>query len=242
MFKKSYVLFALFLAAALFLGSCTRSAGQSTLPTQTSNATRAIGGENEPTSTGLSVIGQYGTQTVLAQGITPGAAQATETPNPAASGTPNIFTIVPPTGQAVTPGATTAVATTAVATTAVSTSSVVVPTATPGRPTTYTLQQGEYAYCLARRFNVDPQDLLDANGITGSQLLQPGLVLNIPQTGSFPGTRALHPHPASYTVMAGDTIYKVACYYGDLDPSSIVIANGLTSPYTLTAGRVLSIP
>ena len=33
--------------------------------------------------------------------------------------------------------------------------------------------------------------------------------------------------------MLNDTIYRIACYYGDLDPSSIALANNLTPPYTL---------
>lgn len=227
MSKKSYVFIALLLVITLFMVSCTRSAGTSTLPTQTSAATRAIGGE-EGTPSGLAVVEQYGTQTSLAaQGITPGAAQATGTPDPNMTGTPNTFTVVPPTGAA---------------TTAIATTQVVVPTATPGRPATYTLQQGEYPYCLARRFNVDPQDLLTLNSLTESQVLQPGVVLNIPQSGSFPGTRALHAHPATYTVVVNDTLYKIACYYGDIDPSAIAAANGLTPPYTLAAGRTLNIP
>lgn len=228
MSKRSYVIFALILVATLFLVSCTRSAGPSTLPTQTSNATRAIGGDATSQS-GLAVVEQYGTQTVLAaQGVTPGAAQATETPNPAMSGTPSSMTGIPPTGAAITAAATTQVS---------------VPTSTPGRPATYTLQQGEHAYCLARRFNVNPQELLDLNGLTESQVLQPGVVLKIPQTGnSFPGTRALHSHPATYTVAVNDTIYKIACYYGDIDPTSIAAANSLTPPYALTVGRVLNIP
>ena len=68
-------------------------------------------------------------------------------------------------------------------------------------------------------------------------------MLKIPQTGhTFPGTRALHPHPATYTVKTGDTIYNIACYYGDVDPMAIVAANSLIAPYTLTAGQSLQIP
>lgn len=227
MLKKSYFVLALTLASILFLTACGRSASPSLLATPTSNdATRAVGGGTEATSTGMPLVSQYGTQTALAaQGVTPGAAQATETPDPNMTGTPNTFTLVPPTGVATTPAA------------------VTVPTATPGRPATYTLQQGEYPYCIARRYNVDPQELLDLNGLTSAEVLQPGLILKIPQTGNpFPGVRALHAHPASYTVAVDDTIYRVACYYGDIDPSAIAAANSLTAPYTLITGHVLSIP
>jgi LysM repeat protein len=49
-------------------------------------------------------------------------------------------------------------------------------------------------------------------------------------------------HPTNYTVAGGDTIYTVACKYGDVDPMAIAQANGLSSPYTLSAGKVIYIP
>jgi LysM repeat protein len=119
---------------------------------------------------------------------------------------------------------------------------IIVPTATPGRPTSYTLQAGEFPYCLARRFNVNPADLLALNGLTSGQVLQPNAVLKIPQTGSFPGSRALHNHPTTYKVAVNDSIYKIACYFGDLDPTAIAAANGLSLSAALTTGRVLNIP
>src|SRR5690606_3962464 len=40
----------------------------------------------------------------------------------------------------------------------------------PGvRPSTYTLQKGEFPYCIARRFNVDPTQLLSMSGLTTQQ-------------------------------------------------------------------------
>ncbi len=119
---------------------------------------------------------------------------------------------------------------------------VIVPTATPGRPATYTLHTGEFPYCLARRFDVNPDDLLSMNGLVQGQILQPGLTLNIPQTGSFPGNRALHTHPAQYTVNVDDSFYSIACYFGDVDPTSIAAANGLSLTSPLTTGQILNIP
>jgi len=118
------------------------------------------------------------------------------------------------------------------------------PTIETVRPASYTLQKGEFPYCIARRFNVNPADLLSLNGLTVSQstALRPGLVLNIPQTGVFNAERALLPHPAQYTVQSGDTIYSIACKYGDVDPVNIAAVNGLGAPYTLTVGTVLQIP
>jgi LysM repeat protein len=128
---------------------------------------------------------------------------------------------------------------------------VVVPTSTSvpagSRPTTYTLKQGEFPYCIARRFNVDPDDLLSASGLTGTQAdsLSTGTVLTIPQSGSFPGDRSWHDHPATFTVGVTydtNTVYGVACYYGDIEPSVIAQNNGISVDATLTAGQTLNIP
>jgi len=114
------------------------------------------------------------------------------------------------------------------------------------RPATYTLQRGEFPYCIARRFNVAPSELLALNGLTAAQsrALQPGRVLQIPQTGNpFPGTRALQPHPTTYTVQSStETIYSIACKFGSVDPVNIANQNGLVAPYTLTFGQTLNIP
>jgi nucleoid-associated protein YgaU len=118
-----------------------------------------------------------------------------------------------------------------------------IPEPTQGVPESYTVQKGEFPYCLARRFNVNPNDLLSANGLGVNSQLQPGQVLRIPQSaGGFPGTRALHPHPTDYTVRAGDTIFSIACYFGDVDPYRIAWANELSEPFTISAGQTLYIP
>ena len=112
------------------------------------------------------------------------------------------------------------------------------------KPATYTLQNGEFVFCIARRFNVDPDETLALNGLFDSQTVYPGLVLKIPQSGkAFPGNRMLKTHPATYTVAsANETIYGVACEFGDIDPSAIAQANGLSLGAALTSGQQLSIP
>jgi LysM repeat protein len=115
-------------------------------------------------------------------------------------------------------------------------------TSTPGRPTSYTVHQGEYCYCLARRFDVNPDVLTSSNPVCSSTVLEPGTTINIPQNGNWPGDRARFPHPTTYSVRGGDTIYAIACYFGDVDPNIIIAVNGLQSPYTLTVGQSLQIP
>lgn len=115
------------------------------------------------------------------------------------------------------------------------------------KPGTYILKNGEFPYCIARRFNVDPDQLLSASGLTSAQAnsLSAGTVLTIPQSGSFPGDRSWHSHPATFTVGVTydtNTVYGVACYYGDVDPSAIAQNNNISVDVTLTSGQTLNIP
>jgi LysM repeat protein len=119
---------------------------------------------------------------------------------------------------------------------------VIVSTPTPGLPSTYTLHEGEFPYCIARRFNLNPGELLTLNNV-GSEV-SPGTTLKIPTNSLWPSEndRALRDHPTTYTVLTGDTIYKIACLFGDVDPNALIEANGLEEPYTLTAGKTIDIP
>ncbi len=114
-------------------------------------------------------------------------------------------------------------------------------------PTEYVLHEGEFPYCIARRFNIHPDDLLNANGIAPWQYyFAPGTRLRIPQNAR-PFTdfapRALRPHPTTYTVTAGETLYSIACKFGDVWPEDIAQANGLPlSDAPLPPGTVLHIP
>jgi LysM repeat protein len=104
------------------------------------------------------------------------------------------------------------------------------------------LHSGEFPYCIARRFNVDPGELLRINGLTRYSVYFAGMNLRIPQTGrTFPGKRALLPHPTTYTVRAGDTIYTIACSFGDVDPNAILQVNPGISARP-APGTVLQIP
>ena len=123
-------------------------------------------------------------------------------------------------------------------------SGAVTPTvALPARPATYQLQPGEYPMCIARRFNVNPDELLYINGLTQWAYTYPGQVLNIPQTGNpFPYQRALRYYPTNYTVAWGESIYKIACDFGDVDPMAIANVNRLAPPYSVYPGQLIYIP
>lgn len=120
---------------------------------------------------------------------------------------------------------------------------VVLPT--EGRPSTYVLQKGEWPICIARRFNLDIGTFFQANGLNMNSKPAAGTTLKIPQSGSWSdsyGSRALKAHGSSHVVQAGETVYSIACSYGDVNPDAIIAANHLESPYTLSAGQTLTIP
>lgn len=112
-------------------------------------------------------------------------------------------------------------------------------------PATYTLKKGEFPFCIARRYNVDPFELLSINNLTLGQIFYPNLVLTMPTSGAvFPTTRALHAHTLTYTVTSSlETPRTIACYFGDVDPDLLASINELDSAdVTLSAGTVLTIP
>jgi LysM repeat protein len=110
-------------------------------------------------------------------------------------------------------------------------------------PKTYSLHPGEFPFCLARRFDINPMELLYFNGLNENSVVIAYTKLRIPTSGrDFPPPRALLAHPATYTVKAGDTIYTIACKYGDVYPEAIAYANQLSAPFRLQAGQSLYIP
>lgn len=197
---------------------------------------------------GMDTVGAFGTSTALALSGTPLANIPTQTPGAPVDATLQSLLVTATSTPVVTNPDVTVTATLAVSGTTVSSgaTSGPLPTSAPVgfRPDRYELKRGEFPYCIARRFDVDPQDLLRLSGLTIGQAynLSTGTVLSIPQSGSsFPGTRALAPHPTSYTASAGDTIYSVACKFGDVTPDAIAQTNNLSSE-NLTGGQTYSIP
>ena len=242
MTKKIIIIISLAVAAILLLVACERSASQPLLATPT-----AVGTNSTSQPLGLLHLQDLGTQTAMyeqtevALGVftaapTTDLSLSSPTPTPqGALSTPGSATLPPLVLSTVTP-------VTGSVTGPTPLPLIVVPTATPGRPASYTLHAGEFPYCIARRFNVDPSDLLSANGLSSGEILQPGTTLTIPASGSFPGTRALQAHPAQYTVAVDDTFYSIACQFGDVDPSAIAAANGMAVTAPLTTGQVINIP
>lgn len=236
------------ITAAVIASACTQTYSQAPLATPTLISTGLFVSPFPSGQDPLKVVADLGTQTAAAKtavagGTTTPATSAATTGTPATPAAPSQTATL---GNAVTSAPTTLAGSTVVpaaksptprAVASISTSSV-------SAPASYTLQAGEFPYCIARRFNINPDQLLSANGITDGSILYPGKALTIPASaGPFPGDRALHDHPDTYTVSSSETtIYGVACYYGDVHPQDIASANGISISSSLKAGQQLAIP
>lgn len=111
------------------------------------------------------------------------------------------------------------------------------------KPSSYTVQKGEFIYCLGRRFDIKPIDILSYNGLPPGAALFPGQIIQIPQYSlPFPLERALSPHPVDYIVKPFDTFYIIACQFGDVFPEDIAEENDLELSTILVPDQVLHIP
>ena len=99
---------------------------------------------------------------------------------------------------------------------------------------TYIVKPGDTLYGISNQFGVSVTDLAELNNIKGS-VLQVGTVLKIPTNpGTNPNTMFM------YTVVSGDTLYKIAQKY-NTTVDEIINLNYLKSP-NLSIGQVLRIP
>jgi LysM repeat protein len=230
---KLYTLVLVLIVAGLLVSGCDRPAP---LPPSVATSTQTI---NFPIPDRQTVIPQIGTQTAIA--LTQPAVEVSPTPQPGAQNTP----AQPQATQgAQAPQATKAPTNPpAVAATATPRPVIAVPSPTPGRPGTYTIQAGDTFYCLARRYNLNVGDLLNLNGLNNNSLAVIGQVVKIPSSGTWlDGPRALKDHPTSYTVQGNDTLNRIACSFGDVDPNAILYANGMSSANDIQAGNTINIP
>ncbi len=94
---------------------------------------------------------------------------------------------------------------------------------------TYTVQQGDTLWELARRFAVSVADLQAWNGLEKA-LIKPGQQLTV-----------ANEQARLYTVVTGDTLHSIARKFG-LAPSDIARQNNIGLSETLLAGTTLQIP
>lgn len=243
--------------STLLISACTQSLSAAPAATPTLLPTGLFVSPFPSVENPMAMIEEFAKQTAAAQTVAAGGTPGTTSGTPQAVATTETATlpagtvITPQSGVTSTPGVPTTAPSTptnanAVPTTPAAGTTPVVANSTPVpagvRPATYVLNEGEWPYCIARRFDVDPDALLSASGLTSPDIYYEGLKLTIPQTGSFPGKRNLATHPVTYTVKANETIYSIACDFGDVTPEGIISANGFTAATQLTPGQQIKIP
>jgi LysM repeat protein len=242
--KRGALVASALLLIAMLISACNQPYSQQPTPTASSPGPSLFESPIVQTPGAMGTVESFGTATALALSGTPLVGIPTQTLSLPLDGTAQslLATLTPtPLGGGPLPTSTLAIGQPAA-------TSGALPTSAPVgfRPATYELRRGEFPYCIARRYDLNPQELLTRNGLTSAEAynLATGTVLTIPQSGSFPGTRALRAHTigTTYTVASStETVYSVACLFGDVDPARIMEVNNLSGA-TLTVGQQLTIP
>lgn len=236
--KKSGIIL---ITALIMMALVTAGCEQSYAPIDESLATPTLDGESgfpDALPSDMEEVFESGAQTATALAVASGAPEspAEETAAPETD-----VELTPDSGEVPSADSVTVTSTLPV----IATTAVPAPTLVVGKPASYTLKKGEFPYCIARRFNVSPGELLTLNNLSTAQAqtYQPGMTLSIPQGGAaFPPPRARNAHPVTYVVPQNTTLYGVACYFGDIDPTAILNANSIPNPDNIAAGTTLQIP
>jgi len=108
----------------------------------------------------------------------------------------------------------------------------------------YTVKPGDWLFQIAESFGVDPQAIVDLNGLTSESQVQAGLVLKIPPSSGAAPTQVSGTTVAGgqiHVVKLGEWIWQIARIYG-VDPQAIIDANNLSNPGLIFPGMELTIP
>ena len=127
------------------------------------------------------------------------------------------------------------------------------PALAQGGGTTHVVQPGENLYRIALRYGTTWPVLAAANGLVNPNLIYSGQVLIIPAPGAQPPATPAPVYPTampqpttpptggSYTVVAGDTLSRIALRY-NTTVAALVQANNVVNPNLIYVGQVLVIP
>lgn len=91
-----------------------------------------------------------------------------------------------------------------------------------------TVQKGDSAYTLSRRYNVPLRDLIEANKLAPPYRLEVGQRLVLPTS-------------RQYIVQKGDSLYSISRMH-NVDVSELTRLNNLTPPYAVQVGQPLRLP
>lgn len=131
-----------------------------------------------------------------------------------------------------------------------------VPAAVPSRNTSsrmgfHTVQSGESAYAISRKYGISFQELCDANGGSGKLLsLSPGQRLNIPSGKNTAGKQTAAPKNAPaksspvtaevYRVQNGETLWSISRKF-NMKPTELLALNGMDQSTRVKVGDTLKV-
>ncbi len=112
---------------------------------------------------------------------------------------------------------------------------------------TYTVQAGDTLYSIARRSGMSLNTLLSINGLSQSSVIRPGQTLSVSGNASqATATQVSYQSAGStsgngtYTVKAGDTLYRIAYNHG-ISLTTLLSINGLSETSTIRPGQQLAV-
>ncbi len=102
---------------------------------------------------------------------------------------------------------------------------------------TYVIVRGDYLSKVARYCGVSLSTLIAANPeIKNINIVYPGQVIRIKNDATIPVTGT------SYTVVRGDTLYKIAVRYGTTVAELVRLNPAITNPSRIYVGQVIKLP
>lgn len=117
--------------------------------------------------------------------------------------------------------------------------------ATAAAPTTYRVVAGDTVSDIAGRYGLSTASVLALNGLSWSSLIFPGQTLKLTKGTTAPATPAGPNTPTTvenkYTIVAGDTISRIASRFG-VSTESVLSANGLGWKSIIYPGQKITIP
>ena len=111
---------------------------------------------------------------------------------------------------------------------------------------TYTVKAGDTLYGIARRSGMSLNALLTLNGLSQSSVIYPGQTLKlsgasnatVASPASYKSTASSASTSGTYTVKAGDTLYRIAYNHG-ISLTTLLSINGLSETSTIIPGQQL---
>ncbi|MEY2847453.1 MAG: hypothetical protein RI885_118 [Actinomycetota bacterium] len=110
-------------------------------------------------------------------------------------------------------------------------------------PSRYTVVAGDTVSAVAARFGLATASVLALNGLSWKSVIFPGQSLTLTSSTAAPiaSTPVASASASRYTIVAGDTVGRIAAKFG-VSSRSILSANGLSASSIIYAGSSLAIP